>query len=67
MTALATVIAMVPMAMDLREGQEFFAPLGKVVIGGLLTSTFFTLLVVPVAYTLLDDVGRRLGLARKED
>jgi HAE1 family hydrophobic/amphiphilic exporter-1 len=67
MTALATVIAMVPMAMGLREGQEFFAPLGKVVIGGLLTSTFFTLLVVPVAYTLLDDVGRRLGLARKED
>ncbi len=66
MTASATMIAMVPLALGIREGSEFFAPLAKVVIGGLTTSTAFTLLVVPVAYTLIDDMGRKLGLAKKE-
>ena len=67
MTASATIIAMVPLALGLREGGEFFAPMAKVVIGGLLTSTFFTLLVVPVAYSLFDDLGRKLGLAKQEE
>lgn len=67
MTASATIIAMIPLALGLREGGEFFAPMAKVVIGGLLTSTFFTLLLVPVAYSLLDDLGRMLGMAKKEE
>jgi hydrophobic/amphiphilic exporter-1 (mainly G- bacteria), HAE1 family len=67
MTATATMIAMIPLSLGIREGGEFFAPLAKVVIGGLLTSTVFTLLVVPVAYTLIDDIGIRLGLAKREE
>jgi len=61
MTSLATVFAMIPMAIGLREGSESFKPLAITVIGGLLTSTFLTLLVVPVAYSLIDDLGKRLG------
>lgn len=67
MTASATVLAMIPMAMGIREGSEMFAPLAKAVIGGLITSTALTLLVVPVVYTLLDDLSKRLGLIRDED
>lgn len=67
MTTSATIIAMIPLALGLREGGEFFAPLAKVVIGGLITSTSFTLLVVPVAYTLIDDLGRLLGIAKKDN
>jgi hydrophobic/amphiphilic exporter-1 (mainly G- bacteria), HAE1 family len=67
MTATATMIAMIPLSLGIREGGEFFAPLAKVVIGGLLTSTVFTIIVVPVAYTLIDDIGMKLGLAKKEE
>lgn len=66
MTATATMIAMIPMAMGVREGGEFYIPLAKVVMGGLLTSTVFTLLVIPTAYSLIDDIGMKLGLAKKE-
>ncbi len=66
MTATATMIALIPLAMGIREGGEFFAPLAKVVMGGLLTSTAFTLLVIPTAYSFIDDIGIRLGLAKKE-
>ncbi len=67
MTSIATCIAMLPLAMAIREGGEFFAPLGKVVIGGLISSTFFTLLVVPCFYVVMDNIGRRLGLVEKEE
>ncbi|MHC9543597.1 MAG: efflux RND transporter permease subunit [Vulcanimicrobiota bacterium] len=66
MTATATMIAMIPMAMGVREGGEFYIPLAKVVMGGLLTSTVFTLLVIPAAYSLIDDIGMKFGLAKKE-
>jgi len=56
MTAMGTVISMVPMALALREGTEVFAPMAIAVIGGLITSTFLTLLVVPVIYTAFDDL-----------
>ncbi|MDQ7823690.1 MAG: efflux RND transporter permease subunit [Candidatus Eremiobacteraeota bacterium] len=65
MTAIATVFAMIPMAMAIREGSETFRPLAIAVIGGLLASTFLTLLVVPVAYSLVDDIGIKLGLIKK--
>jgi multidrug efflux pump subunit AcrB len=53
MTFLATFIALVPMAIGVGEGSEMNVPLGRAVIGGLLTSTVLTLFVVPIMYTLL--------------
>lgn len=59
MTASATVFAMIPLALGLRSGAELFSSLAKGVIGGLITSTFLTLLVIPVVYSLLDEIGPR--------
>jgi multidrug efflux pump subunit AcrB len=63
MTALAMILGMLPMATGLGEGGEQNAPLGRAVIGGLLVSTFATLVVIPCAYALLrrsvPTVGRR--------
>jgi multidrug efflux pump subunit AcrB len=53
MTALAMIIGMAPMALGLGEGGEQNAPLGRAVIGGLLVATFFTLVVVPLIYSVL--------------
>jgi multidrug efflux pump subunit AcrB len=53
MTALAMIIGMLPMALGLGEGGEQNAPLGRAVIGGLIVATFFTLVVVPIIYSLL--------------
>jgi hydrophobe/amphiphile efflux-1 (HAE1) family protein len=59
MTTLAMVFGMLPMAIGLGDGGETQAPMGRAVIGGVLTSTLLTLVVVPVAYTYLDTFGRR--------
>lgn len=53
MTTLTTVLGMVPLALGLGEGSELQAPLARVVIGGLLTSTMVTLAVVPSLYLLV--------------
>jgi multidrug efflux pump subunit AcrB len=53
MTALAMILGMLPMALGLGEGGEQNAPLGRVVIGGLLVATVATLFFVPVAYSVL--------------
>src|SRR5258708_3714054 len=53
MTALAMIIGMLPMALGLGEGGQQNAPLGRSVIGGLLMATFFTLVVVPLIYSVL--------------
>jgi len=53
MTALAMIIGMLPMSLGLGDGGEENAPLGRAVIGGLLVATVFTLLFVPVMYSLL--------------
>ena len=53
MTALAMIVGMLPMSLGLGEGGEQNAPLGRAVIGGLLVATFFTLVFVPVLYTVL--------------
>jgi len=60
MTALAAILALVPLALGLTEGALIAAELATVVIGGLLTSTLLTLLIVPVAYSLSEEVVRRL-------
>jgi HAE1 family hydrophobic/amphiphilic exporter-1 len=57
MTTLAMIFGMLPLAFELGAGAEFRAPMARAVIGGLITSTLLTLLVVPVVYTYLDDLG----------
>ena len=59
MTTMAMIFGMLPMALGLGDGGESQAPMGRAVIGGVITSTLLTLLVVPVAYTWLDQWGRR--------
>ncbi|MFQ3670607.1 MAG: efflux RND transporter permease subunit [Verrucomicrobiia bacterium] len=59
MTALSTVIGLMPIALALGAGAESRRPLGVAVIGGMATSTFLTLFVVPAVYTLLDGWTRR--------
>ena len=56
MTTLAMIFGMLPMALGLGEGGEMQAPMGRAVIGGLITSTLLTLVVVPVLYTYLDNL-----------
>jgi HAE1 family hydrophobic/amphiphilic exporter-1 len=57
MTTLAMIFGMVPLALALGAGSEMRAPMARAVIGGLITSTFLTLLVVPVMYSALDDLA----------
>jgi len=59
MTTLAMIFGMLPMAIGLGDGGEQQAPMGRAVIGGVITSTLLTLVVVPVAYTYLDNLGKR--------
>jgi hydrophobic/amphiphilic exporter-1 (mainly G- bacteria), HAE1 family len=58
MTTLAMVFGMVPLAFALTEGSEQRAPMGQAVIGGVITSSLLTLVVVPVIYCWLDDLAR---------
>jgi HAE1 family hydrophobic/amphiphilic exporter-1 len=57
MTTAAMVFGMLPIALAMGEGGGFRAPMARAVIGGLITSTMLTLIVVPVAYTYFDDMG----------
>jgi HAE1 family hydrophobic/amphiphilic exporter-1 len=56
MTAFSTICGMIPVAFSNSDGAEFRTALGLIVIGGLSSSTALTLVVVPVAYTLYDDL-----------
>jgi hydrophobic/amphiphilic exporter-1 (mainly G- bacteria), HAE1 family len=60
MTTLAMIFGMMPLFFALGSGAEMRAPMARAVVGGLLTSTLLTLLVVPVMYTVLDDLERWL-------
>jgi HAE1 family hydrophobic/amphiphilic exporter-1 len=55
MTTLAMIFGMLPLALALGAGAEMRAPMARAVVGGLITSTFLTLLIVPVMYSVLDD------------
>jgi HAE1 family hydrophobic/amphiphilic exporter-1 len=59
MTTAAMVFGMVPTALKIGEGAETRAPMAIAVIGGLITSTLLTLVVVPVVYTLIDDLENK--------
>ena len=61
MTALTTIMAMIPLALGLQEGSEVQTPLARAVIGGLTSSTLITLVVVPVVYSLFEKKARVLS------
>ncbi|PUA96874.1 HAE1 family hydrophobic/amphiphilic exporter-1 [Acidovorax sp. 107] len=67
MTTLAMIFGMVPLAFALSEGAEQRAPMGQAVIGGVITSSLLTLVVVPVVYCYMDDLAqwalRKMGRA----
>ncbi|MGA3056413.1 MAG: efflux RND transporter permease subunit [Candidatus Limnocylindrales bacterium] len=67
MTAIATILALIPLGLGLSEGEIIASELATVVIGGLFTSTFLTLIVIPVVYSLVEDAKvrtrRMAGLA----
>lgn len=58
MTAFATAVGMVPIALERAIGLERLSPLAIVAIGGLLVSTFLTLIYVPIFYTIFEDIIR---------
>lgn len=64
MTALTTIVALIPMAFGRGQGAEVWNPLGLTVLGGLLTSTVVTLVLVPTIYSLLE--GRRKARTARE-
>jgi HAE1 family hydrophobic/amphiphilic exporter-1 len=73
MTTFALIAGMTPIALGIGEGADWRAPLGRAVIGGVITSTFLTLLVIPTAYEILDEwrekaltwLGRRTAAPAK--
>ncbi len=71
MTTIAMIAGMLPIALALGEGTESLSPMAVAVIGGLVTSTLLTLVVIPAAYTVVDDlqglVRRVFRLGKSED
>lgn len=71
MTAFATILALLPLALGLNQGAIIASELATVVIGGLLTSTLLTLLIIPAVYSLFEDLGgwwrRRRGDVGEDD
>jgi multidrug efflux pump subunit AcrB len=53
MTSLATIVGLLPMALKIETGSEAYAPLARVIIGGLIASVLLTVFVVPAAYLLI--------------
>ena len=66
MTTLAMVFGMLPLALALSEGSEQRAPMGQAVIGGVITSSLLTLVVVPVIYCWLDDLAQWARRGRRQ-
>jgi len=61
MTTVATIAGMIPVAVARSDGAEFRQPMGVLVIGGLISSTLLTMVVVPVAYVLVEDAGQAVA------
>jgi hydrophobe/amphiphile efflux-1 (HAE1) family protein len=66
MTTMAMILGMIPVAAGFGTSSSFRAPIGYTIIGGLISSTVLTLVVVPVVYSILDDFVRKLGRKPKE-
>jgi len=60
MTALTTMLGLLPLAIGLGRGSEIRSPLALTVIGGLATSTFLTLIIIPVIYALVEEFKTRV-------
>lgn len=60
MTALTTILGLLPLALGIGEGTEMNQPMGIAVIGGLITSTLLTLYIVPIIYSLMDKETRKM-------
>ena len=63
MTAFAMIFGMMPLALSANQGSEFRNALGYLLMGGMFSSTLLTFVVVPVAYTMLEDIKRYLNMA----
>ena len=66
MTMFTTVLALVPMALGIGEGSELRAPMAITIIGGLTSSTFLSLIIVPIFYTFLDDISQKISRRNKK-
>ena len=64
MTAFSTIAGILPIAIGFGAGAESRRPMGVAVVGGMLTSTFLTLFIIPVAYTLFSDIATKLQRKR---
>jgi multidrug efflux pump subunit AcrB len=67
MTTLAMIFGMLPMAIGAGQSGEILAPMGRAVIGGVITSTVLTLLIVPVLYTYLLSLSAWIKSALRRD
>lgn len=61
MTALTTILALLPLALGIGEGTEINQPMGITVIGGLISATFLTLYIVPIVYSIFDSKTRHMN------
>jgi Cu/Ag efflux pump CusA len=61
MTTVAMIAGMIPVMLGIHGDASFRAPMAIAVIGGLITSTLLTLVIVPAAFTLVDDIERWVG------
>ncbi len=61
MTTMALIAGMTPVALGIGEGADFRAPLGRAIIGGVITSTFLTLLVIPTVYEIFDQWREKMS------
>ncbi|MBI3853581.1 MAG: efflux RND transporter permease subunit [Verrucomicrobia bacterium] len=61
MTAFSTIAGILPIAIGFGAGAESRRPMGVAVVGGMLTSTFLTLVIIPVVYTFFSDIAERFG------
>lgn len=60
MTAMTTILGMVPLAVEIGEGAETWSPLARSVIGGLMATTLLTLIVIPIIYILVERLEERI-------
>src|SRR5699024_5423732 len=67
MTTIAMVIGMLPIAFATGDGADINRGLALVIIGGLISSLFLTLVIIPVVYAIFDSIGRRIGRKKKPD